>query len=149
MLTFRPFRNVDPPVLAALWRSRAGQPGLLQPVSPDLLEQLVFAKLYFDYDGLILAHDDGRPVGFAHAGFGPNETRSWISTETGVTCLILTRPDCDEDDRAAAASWLPSDSVKGWLIWPFLGRRLKPVVLIQRRFYEDHRYQSLRHRDSQ
>lgn len=100
MLTFRPFRNVDPPVLAALWQSRAGQPGLLQPVSPDLLEQLVFAKLYFDYDGLILAHDDGRPVGFAHAGFGPNETRSWISTETGVTCLILTHPDCDEDEVA-------------------------------------------------
>ena len=98
MLTFRPFRNADPPVLAALWRSRPGQPGLSQPVSPDLLEQLVFAKLYFDYDGLILAHDDGRPVGFAHAGFGPNETWSWISTETGVTCLILTRPDCDEDE---------------------------------------------------
>lgn len=100
MLTFRPFRNADPPVLAALWRSRPGQPGLSQPVSPDLLEQLVFAKLYFDYDGLILAHNDGRPVGFAHAGFGPNETQSWISTEAGVTCLLLTHPDCDEDEVA-------------------------------------------------
>jgi len=45
MLTFRTFRNSDPPVLAALWRSRAGQPGLWQPVSPDLLEQMLFAKL--------------------------------------------------------------------------------------------------------
>jgi hypothetical protein len=52
MLTYRTFRNSDPPALAALWRSRAGQPGLVQPVSPDLLEQLVFSRLYFDYGGL-------------------------------------------------------------------------------------------------
>ena len=97
MLTFHPFRNADPPLLAALWRSRSGQPGLTQPVSPELLEQLVFSKLYFDYDGLILARDDGRLVGFAHAGFGPNEQQSWISTARGVTCLILTAPGCDED----------------------------------------------------
>ncbi len=97
MLTFHSFRNADPPLLAALWRSRSGQPGLSQPVSPELLEQLVFAKLYFDYDGLILARDDGRLVGFAHAGFGPNEERSWISTASGITCLVLTGPGCDED----------------------------------------------------
>jgi len=101
MLTYRTFRNADPPVLAALWRSRPDQPGLSQPVSLDLLEQLVFAKLYFDYDGLVLAHDEGRPVGFAHAGFGPNESRNWISTRSGVTCLISTRPDCDEEKVAA------------------------------------------------
>ena len=33
MPTYRTFRNSDPPVLTDLWRSRAGQPGLLQPVS--------------------------------------------------------------------------------------------------------------------
>ena len=100
MLTFRTFRNTDPPVLAALWRSRAGQPGLLQPVSPDLLEQMVFAKLYFDYGGLVLAFDDGRPVGFAHAGFGPQPAASWISTDVGVTCMMLVRPDCAETEVA-------------------------------------------------
>lgn len=100
MLTFRPFRNADPPALAALWQSRADRPDLKQPVSPESLEQLVFAKLYFDPDGLILAHDDGRPVGFAHAGFGPTESLDWISTETGVTCLVLTAPDCDEAEVA-------------------------------------------------
>lgn len=94
MLTYRTFQNTDPPVLAELWRSRVGQTGLLEPVSPDLLEQLVFAKLYFDYDGLIVARDDGRPVGFAHAGFGPNDAADGISTELGVVCLLLVRPDC-------------------------------------------------------
>jgi len=94
MVTYRTFHNTDPPVLTALWRSRAGQPGLMQPVSCDLLEQLVFAKLYFDYAGLVVAREDGQPVGFAHAGFGPNQPRDRISTECGVVCLTLVRPDC-------------------------------------------------------
>jgi ribosomal protein S18 acetylase RimI-like enzyme len=96
MLTYRTFRNFDPPALAALWRSRAGQPGFVQPVSPDLFEQLVFAKLYFDYGGLVLAHDDGRLLGFAHAGFGPDAQKNWISTEAGVICVLVTSPGCPE-----------------------------------------------------
>ena len=96
MLTYRSFRNFDPPAVAALWRSRAGQAGFAQPVSPDLFEQLVFAKLYFDYDGLVLACDDGRLVGFAHAGFGPDAANNWISTETGIVCVLVTAPDCAE-----------------------------------------------------
>jgi GNAT superfamily N-acetyltransferase len=100
MLTYRTFRNSDPPAMTALWRSRAGQPGLLQPVSPDLLEQSVFAKLYFDYSGLVLAWDDGQPVGFAHAGFGPNADESRISTDAGVTCVVLVRPGCAESEVA-------------------------------------------------
>jgi GNAT superfamily N-acetyltransferase len=100
MLTYRTFRNVDPPALTAIWRSRAHDVGLLQPVSADLFEQLVFAKLYFDYEGLILAWDDGQPVGFAHSGFGPNETRDAISTDSGVTCLVLVRPEYAEAEVA-------------------------------------------------
>jgi GNAT superfamily N-acetyltransferase len=101
MLTYRSFRNFDPPLLTSLWRSRAGQFGLVQPVSPDLLEQLVFAKTYFDYGGLWLAFDGAEPVGFAHAGFGPNPAESAISTDVGVTCLVLVRPGCAEADVAA------------------------------------------------
>jgi len=101
MITYRTFRNTDPPDLVAIWRSRAGQEGLARWVSPDLFEQLVFAKLYFDYEGLIIAHEDGRPVGFAHAGFGPNESRGWISTESGTTCMMMVRPDCPQQEVAA------------------------------------------------
>lgn len=101
MLTYRTFRNTDPPVLTDIWRSRIGQRGLRPYVSPDLLEQLVFAKSYFDYRGLIVARDDGRPVGFAHAAFGPDETGDRVSTELGVTCLVMVRPDCAETEVAA------------------------------------------------
>ncbi len=101
MVTYRSFRNTDPPLLASLWRSHAGQPGLLQPVSVDTLEQLVFAKLYFDYRGLILACDDGRLLGFAHAGFGPNSDQTTVSTTLGTTCIVMTSADSAGRDIAA------------------------------------------------
>ncbi len=101
MLTYRTFRNFDPPILAAIWHSRAGQPGLAQPVSIDRLEQFVFGKVYFDYEGLILAFEGDRPLGFAHAAFGPNEERSQIVTDKGVTCIVVVRPDCPQAEVAA------------------------------------------------
>lgn len=101
MSTYRTFRNTDPPALADIWRSRAGQTGLAQPVSVDLFEQLVFGKLHFDYDGLVLAFDEDRPVGFAHAAFGPNETQDAIAVDQGVICLVIVRPDCRQAEVAA------------------------------------------------
>jgi len=101
MLTYRPFRNADPPILTALWRSRADQACLLHPVSSDLLEQLVFAKLYFDYAGLFLAFQNELPVGFAHAGFGPNEKQNALSFDLGVTSIVVVRPDSSEAEVAA------------------------------------------------
>ncbi len=67
----------------------------------DLFEQLVFGKLYFDYRGLILAFDGERPVGFAHASFGPDDEGKRISRECGVICAIVVRPDCNEAEAAA------------------------------------------------
>jgi len=101
MLTYRTFRNTDPPVITTIWRSRIGQPGLAQLVSPELFEQLIFAKLYFDYEGLILAYDDDRPVGFAHAGFGPNEALDEVSSQLGTVCLVMVQPGCAETEVAA------------------------------------------------
>jgi ribosomal protein S18 acetylase RimI-like enzyme len=100
MLHYRTFHNTDPPALVALWRSRAGQPGLTQPVSVEILEQLVFGKVYFDYKGLILAFENDRPVGFTHAGFGPNRARDGLSTEVGVTCVVVVHPECNEVEVA-------------------------------------------------
>ncbi len=101
MPTFRTFRNTDPPALASLWRSRAAPSWLVQPISPDLLEQLIFAKLYFDYGGLFLAENDGRLAGFAHAGFGPNAEQRWICSDCGVICAVLVQPDAADAETAA------------------------------------------------
>lgn len=103
MVHFRRFRNTDPPHLTEIWRSQVGQPGLAQPVSIDLLEQHVFGKLYFDYEGLILALDDsGRRLGFVHAAFGPDADRRWISPETGIVAMLRIRPEAYSDELAAA-----------------------------------------------
>lgn len=100
MPTYRTFRNFDPPALAEIWRSQAGQPGVMQPVSVDLFEQFIFGKLYFDCEGLTLAFDDERPVGFAHAAFGPNAAHDGIATDSGTTCLVMVRPDCARGEVA-------------------------------------------------
>jgi ribosomal protein S18 acetylase RimI-like enzyme len=90
VIEYRPFRNTDPPRLAEVWRSLGSvRPGLMQPMSTAVLEHFVLAKPYFEPAGLIVATDDDAPIGFAHAGFGPNEDESELSTELGVTCQIV------------------------------------------------------------
>ncbi len=101
MIHYRTFLNGDPPRLAEIWRGCAGRGGLAQPVSTAMIEQLVLAKQYFDREGLILAFDDERPIGFAHAGFGPNEIESALSTDLGVTLLVLVVAHPEQEAIAA------------------------------------------------
>lgn len=61
-------------------------------MSPNLLEQYVFAKPYFDRHGLIVAEDRDRIVGFAHAGFGADDSGMFLSKEMGAICLVLVAP---------------------------------------------------------
>jgi ribosomal protein S18 acetylase RimI-like enzyme len=90
---FRPFRNTDPPRLAEIWRDQPPQRGMAQPVTANILEQLVFSKPYFDPAGLIVALHDNVPVGFAHAGFGPNEEHNCLATDEGTTYQLLLRAE--------------------------------------------------------
>lgn len=92
LTVYRPFRNTDPPALAEIWRSCADCRGLVQPMSAALFEQHVLNKTYFEREGLLLAVEDGLPVGFVHAGFGPNDEESALSTELGVTSLLVVHP---------------------------------------------------------
>jgi ribosomal protein S18 acetylase RimI-like enzyme len=66
---------------------------MMQPVSAGLLEQSVFSKPYFDHEGLIVAVHDDVPIGFVHAGFGPNQQYAALSTDDGTTYLLLLRND--------------------------------------------------------
>jgi ribosomal protein S18 acetylase RimI-like enzyme len=65
----------------------------MQPMSVGLFEQLVFSKPYFEHEGLIVALKDDRPIGFAHAGFGPNEAEDAMSTDMGTTYLLMLQSD--------------------------------------------------------
>lgn len=103
MIRYRCFLNDDPPRLAEIWRGCAGRPGLAQPISVAMFDLLVLSKPYFDREGLVLALDDGRPIGFSHAGFGPNETETGLSTEMGVTVMLLA---INHPDQAAVGAEL-------------------------------------------
>jgi hypothetical protein len=89
MIQFRPFLNHDPPALARIWSNQPAMHALLQPLSAYELDQLVMGKPYFDRHGFIVAVDEGNPVGFVHAGFGPSEDGSRLDTSLGVTCMLM------------------------------------------------------------
>lgn len=90
MTEYRSFRNTDPPRLAEIWRSQGNaRRGLMQPMTTAVLEHFVLAKPYFEPAGLIVATENETPIGFAHAGFGPNDDESELSTELGVTCQVV------------------------------------------------------------
>lgn len=64
----------------------------MQPMTPTFWENIVLAKPYFDRQGLIVACDGARPIGFVHAGFGCGDDHSSLDTTTGTICQLLTLP---------------------------------------------------------
>lgn len=93
VIEYRSFHNADPPKLAALWQQcRLGR-GAADGLTPDAFETLVYSQTYFDPAGLIVAVDQGRAVGYVHAGFGANTDESALSREAGVICLVMVHPE--------------------------------------------------------
>ena len=93
MYQFRPFYNSDPPLLTEIWNAQPRLRGLAQPITTSQFEDGILSKSYFDRQGLIVATKEDRPVGFAHAGFGPADDGTSIDTEFGVTCMVVVRPE--------------------------------------------------------
>ena len=94
MLAIRSFCNSDTAALLHIWGQRAClNPEHFRPLSPALLEQHVLGRPWFDPYGLLLAFDDDQPVGFAHAGFGPNDDHTNIDRSVGVVCMMMVLPE--------------------------------------------------------
>jgi GNAT superfamily N-acetyltransferase len=92
VITFRSFHNNDPPQLAEIWRSQPTSRGIVQPMSAALLERYVLSAPMFENEGLIVAVDDNKLLGFAHAGFGPSADGQHLCTAIGGTCALMVRP---------------------------------------------------------
>lgn len=95
MIEYRPFLNSDAPLVAGIWRNQAPLRAVTPAVTAAVLEEHVFSKLYFDRCGLILAEEDGKLVGFVHAGFSPGESAASISPAVGLINLLMTVPRPD------------------------------------------------------
>ena len=132
LIEYRPFRNTDAPLLAEIWRSQASQRGLMQPMSAALFEALVLSKSIFDRFGLILAIDDGKPLGFVHAGFGTTPDELGLSLETGVISMLMLRlpdalPSVADELLKRSEEYLQSRGAKAIVAGG--GQRLNPFYL--------------------
>lgn len=91
MIQFRPFRNTDPPALVEVWNEAFPNRGSFPQKTTAFFELCVYSKPYFDPNGLIVAEDEGKIVGFAHAGFGPNAAENCLAADAGIICTIAVR----------------------------------------------------------
>jgi ribosomal protein S18 acetylase RimI-like enzyme len=92
VIHYRTFRNSDPPGLLEVWNEAFTGRGTACLRITALLEYFLFAKPYFDPEGLVLACDGAKPLGFALAGFGPSAAGNALDTATGVICLVGVVP---------------------------------------------------------
>ncbi len=94
MIHYRSFRNSDPPNVLRLWHEAELGRGAALGFNCDALDLLVFSEPYFKSDGLIFAIDDEthQPVGYVHAGFGPNGTGTELDFTQGVICVVMVLP---------------------------------------------------------
>lgn len=92
MISYRAFKNSDPPRLLALWNQCVHGRSFGVPTCVDPLEQLLFSKPYFDRRGLIFALDGERVIGFIHVGFGARDDLGGLDRRRGVICMIMVHP---------------------------------------------------------
>ncbi len=92
MATFRSFRNYDPPELLRLWSTCGLGRGAAQGIGYDAFDLLVYSQPHFDPQGLIVAEEGDRLVGFTHAGFGPAAVPLHLDYSVGIISLVMVAP---------------------------------------------------------
>ena len=118
MTHFRSFRNADSPALAALWNRGVSGSSVARPLTVHEFEARVVGGPLFDAAGLILAIRDQKPIGFAHAGFGPEAEELGprplrLSYEMGTVGMLVVEPGAEDQELeagliAAAEGYLTS-----------------------------------------
>jgi len=104
LIQYRSFLNTDPPLLVDLWNRLPKVSGLVEQTDYSTLERHIFAKPYFDREGFSIAEENGKIVGFAHAGFSPQESLAELDYQTGIVSQL--RLDASVTDGSIASKLL-------------------------------------------
>ena len=83
-----------------LWNRLPKVGGLVDQTDYTTLERHVFAKPYFDREGLSIAEHNGKIIGFSHAGFSPQESLAELDYQTGIVSQL--RMDAAVSDSSVA-----------------------------------------------
>lgn len=89
---FRKFRNSDPPELVRLWNVSYLGRGVAAPITCDIFDTAALVHTYFDPQGLIVAEQQGKLLGFVHVGFGVNAEHADLDHTQAVVCAIVVDP---------------------------------------------------------
>jgi ribosomal protein S18 acetylase RimI-like enzyme len=92
VIHYRTFRNTDPPGLVHIWNQSFTGRGAVAFRGSTLIEYCLFAKPYFDPDGLIVALEGEERVGFILTGFGPSPDGTALDYSVGVICAVGVLP---------------------------------------------------------
>ena len=92
MISYRPFRNGDPPAVVRLWNAAGLGRGAVGGATVELFDHLLFAQQHFRRESMILAERDGAVVGAALCGFGPAAGGERLDRARGVVAAVLVEP---------------------------------------------------------
>ncbi len=101
----RTYRNGDSPALVEIWNRSLPDRNVVRPLNVHEFDALVMGKLPFDRLGLIVAEQDGRVVGFAHAGFGPADAEGAshrMDYHLGTTAMLAIDPGANDPEIGPA-----------------------------------------------
>ena len=139
MLTIRSFRNEDPPRLLELWRKTQFRQGGFAPLhspSHNQLQAQILGLPMLDSRSIMIAFEEGTPVGYVHTTLAPADNGHSFDTTAGHICFLCVDPQYhDACGAAAALIRISEDYLSGLGVQKIFGGSPSPSAPFYTGFY--------------